>query len=166
MRPENEARLRKIRWVSRILRVICKVILALYVLVLTIFGLMACAWGFPADFGSGGTRLVVVGLMVVLMGLGFKCGYHLYRLLGNCSRGEIFTKESAEQIRQWGIACVLVGVVKFAIRFLPRVVLSHMHGPSEGLDGLGWVVNGLIIVAISWFMAVAAEMREEQDLIV
>jgi hypothetical protein len=167
MRPENEARLKKIRWVSSILRAICKVFLALCGLgllfaVLCLTGLV----GIGNDFGSGGTRIVVVGLMVVLMGLGFKCGYHLYRLLGNCSRGEIFTKESAEQIRQWGIACVLLGVVKFAIRFLPRVVLSHMHGPSEGLEGLGWVVNGLIIVAISWFMAMAAEMREENELTV
>jgi hypothetical protein len=28
------------------------------------------------------------------------------------------------------------------------------------------MVNGLIIVAISWFMEMAAEMREEQELIV
>jgi len=27
-------------------------------------------------------------------------------------------------------------------------------------------MNGLIIVGISWFMAMAAEMREEQDLVV
>jgi hypothetical protein len=166
MRPENEARLRKIRWVSRSLRVICAVILGLFLLVLGIFTVMLCVWGFPDDFGSGGIRVVVVGVLAVLMGLLFKSGYHLYRLLGNYSRGEIFTTGSAEQIRQWGIAWTLMGVMKFSIRFLPRVVLSHMNGPSEGLDGLDEVVSGLIIVAISWFMAVAAEMREEQDLIV
>ena len=166
MRPENEARLRKIRWVSWILRVICAVILGLFLLVLGIFAVMFCVWGFPNDFGSGGTRVVVVGVLVVLMGLLLKCLYHLYRLLGNYSRGEIFTTGSAEQIRQWGIAWAVLGGVKFAIRFLPRVVLSHMNGPSEGLDGLDEVLSGLIIVAISWFMAMAAEMREEQELTV
>ena len=166
MRPENEARLKKIRWVSRILRVICQVILLLFLSVLITFGLMFCAWGLPPDWGLGGIRMVVVGVLASLMGLLLKSLYHLYRLLGNYSRGEIFTRGSAEQIRQWGIAWTLMGVVKFSIRFLPRVVLSHMNGPSEGLDGLDEVVSGLIIVAISWFMEMAAEMREEQDLIV
>ena len=166
MRPENEARLRKIRWVSRVLRLICAVVLGLFLLVLGILAVMFCVWGVPDDFDSGGTRVVVVGVLIALMGLLLKSLYHLYRLLDNYSRGEIFTTGSAEQIRQWGIAWTLLGVVKFGIRFLPRVVLSHMHGPSEGLDGLDEVVSGLIIVAISWFMEMAAEMREEQDLIV
>src|ERR1039457_3880276 len=100
MRPENEARLRKIRLVSRVLRVICKLILGLFVLVLGLFGLMFCMWGFPPEDGSVGTSIVVNGLLIVLMGLLFKSGYHLYRLLGNYSRGEIFTTGSAEQIRQ------------------------------------------------------------------
>jgi hypothetical protein len=164
MRPENEARLKKIRWVSRVLRVICQVILGLFVVVLSGFGLMFCMWGFPAEvYGSGAARIAVVGLLVVLMGLLLKCGYHLYRLLGNYSRGEIFTSGSAEQIRQWGIACVLLGSVKFGILFVPLAFFREYTSPGQGLD---WVVNGLIIVGISWFMAMAAEMREEQDLIV
>jgi hypothetical protein len=164
MRPENEARLKKIRLVSRVLRVICSVILGLFLVVLSGFGLMFCIWGFPAEvYGSGGTRIVVVGVLAVLMGLLFKCGYHLYRLLGNYSRGEIFTTGSAEQIRQWGIACVLLGAVKFGILFVPLAFFKGYTSPGQGLD---WVVNGLIIVGISWFMAAAAEMREEQDLIV
>jgi hypothetical protein len=163
MQPENEARLRRIQWVSRVLRVICKVILALYLLVLGIVGLMFCMWGVPSDFGSGGDCIVAVGLLVLLMGLLFKCGYHLYRLLGNYSRGEIFTKGSAEQIRQWGIACALGGTVKFGCAFVPIAVLSEHKDPVQGL---GSVVNGLIIVAISWFMAVAVEMREDNELTV
>ena len=102
MRAENEVRLRRIQWVSRVLRVICMVILGFFLLMLGIFGLMFCFWGVPDGFGSGGAGLVTVGVLGVLMGLGFKCGYHLYRLLGNYSRGEIFTTGSAEQIRQWG----------------------------------------------------------------
>ena len=109
-----------------------------------------CGWGARCPYGAL-----------------FKCLYHLYRLLGNYSRGEIFTKGSAEQIRQWGLAWTLLGVVKFAIRFLPRVVSIPSNMPlSEGLDGLDEVVSGLIIVAISWFMEMAAEMREENELTV
>jgi hypothetical protein len=163
MRPENEARLRKIRWVSRILRVVFKVILGLYLFVLGIFGVMFCVSGLPSGLGSGGARLVALGTLVLLSGLLFKCGYHLYRLLGNYSRGEIFTSGSAEQIRQWGIACVLFGSVKFGCLFVPQTGPREYTSPGQGLD---WVVNGLIIVAISWFMAMAAEMREEQDLVV
>ena len=163
MRSENEARLRTIQWVSRVLRAICKGMLGLYLLVAGIFGLMFCMGGRPSGFGSGGARFVALGLIVVLAGLLLKCGYHLYRLLDNYSRGEIFTTGSAEQIRQWGIACVLFGAVKFGALFVPHAVPPEYTSPGQGLD---WVMNGLIIVGISWFMAMAAEMREEQDLVV
>lgn len=167
MRPENEARLRRIERISEVLRVVCKLFLVLCGLLFlyAVLGLTGVG-GIGDWFGSGTARLVVAGLFAVIAGLAFKCGYHLDRLLGNYSRGEIFTKESAEQIRQWGIACALWGVAKFAIRFLPRVpAIRELFQPGE-VHGLGLIVNGLIIVAISWFMAMAAEMREEQDLIV
>ena len=167
MRPENAARLRKIQLVSKVLRAVCKVFLGLCGL--GFLGAVLCLMGLGGigdQFGSGGARLVVAGLLVVTSGVAFKCGYHLDRLLGNYSRGEIFTKESAGQIRQWGIACVLWGVARFAILFLPRVpAIRALFRPGQ-VQGLGLVVNGLIIVAISWFMELAAEMREEQDLIV
>jgi hypothetical protein len=38
-------------------------------------------------------------------------------------------------------------------------------GAAE-FEGVGKIVNGLIIVAISWFMEMAAEMREENELTV
>jgi hypothetical protein len=145
------------------MRAICKVILGLYLLVLGIFGLMFCVWGIPSGFGSGGARFVHFGLVAVTAGLLFKCGYHLYRLLGNYSRGEIFTAGSVEQIRQWGIACVLFGTAKFGALFVPFAGAREYMSSGQGL---GSVVNGLIIVGISWFMAMAAEMREEQELIV
>ena len=167
MRPENEARLGRIERISKVLRAVCKVFLALCVLgFLAAVSCLTGVGGIGDQFGSGGARLVVVGLLAVTIGLAFKCGYHLHRLLGNCSRGEIFTKESAGQIRQWGIACALWGVARFAILFLPRVPAIRAYFRPGQVQGLGLVVNGLIIVAISWFMEMAAEMREEQDLVV
>ena len=52
--------------------------------------------------------------------------------------------------------------MKFGILFMPFVFREYTS-PGQGLD---WVVNGLIIVAISWFMAMAAEMKEENALTV
>jgi hypothetical protein len=163
MRPENEARLRRIRLISEILRVICGVFLGLIAL-----GFVASLFSLVTGKGpSGGSNRAEGALLAVICGLGFNCGYHLYRLLGNYSRGEIFTRDSAGQIRQWGIACVLLGGWKFALLFVPLARLpAEFKGYMEPGQGLDWVVNGLIIVAISWFMAMAAEMREEQDLIV
>ena len=46
---------------------------------------------------------------------------------------------------------------------VPLVIANANKKPGEGLS---LVVNGLIIVAISWFMEMAAEMREENELTV
>jgi hypothetical protein len=46
---------------------------------------------------------------------------------------------------------------------VPLIITSTYKNPGEGLSQ---VVIGLVIVVISWFMEMAAEMREEQELIV
>jgi Protein of unknown function (DUF2975) len=178
MRPENQARLRKIERISGALRVICKLVLSFYVLVVLVM-----VWGMLGgkghDFMGGNyvnfhiheltvrDRLIVGGLWAATGGVMFKAVYHLHQLLGNYSRGAIFTKESAWQIRQWGFACVLWGVIKFLWLGVPYVVsaVHRVPGAAE-FGGLGMVLNGLIIVAISWFMEMAAEMREENELTV
>jgi hypothetical protein len=113
----------------------------------------------------------------------FFCLYFLFRLLGNYSRGEIFSRDSAMQIRRWGLVCVLWGALQFVQIYVPWAVWAHPapipvgDRQSYGVEvkdhlvewqryGGGRMVNGLIIVAISWFMEMAAEMREEQELIV
>ena len=182
MLPENEARLRKIKWISGILRAMCKVFLVLCVLgfLLRMFVLVSSGGPIPGG-GHGiiwegyngvafnvydltGRERVVAGILFALTwGVVFKCGYHLHRLLGYYSRGEVFSMESAGQIRQWGIACVLWGVLKFGWLLVPFLIANASRKPG---DGLSLIVNGLIIVAISWFMEMAAEMREEHELTV
>jgi hypothetical protein len=112
-------------------------------------------------------RFIVGGLWAATGGIMFKVVYHLHQLLGNYSRAEIFTKESGWQIRQWGFACVLWGIIKFAWLWVPHIVpaVHRVPGAAER-EGVGMIVNGLIIVAISWFMEMAAEMREESELTV
>jgi hypothetical protein len=107
---------------------------------------------------------VMAGIFFALSwGVMFNCGYQLHRLLGNYSRGEVFTTVSAGLIRKCGMACVLWGVMNFGWRLVPLIITSTYKNPGEGLSQ---VVIGLVIVVISWFMEMAAEMREEQELIV
>jgi hypothetical protein len=178
MHPTNQARLRKIERISRILRVICKGVLTFYV-----FIVLVMVWGMLGgkghDFMGGNyinfhiheltvrDRFIVGGLWAATGGVMFMAVYHLYQLLGNYSRAAIFTKESAWQIRQWGVAYVLWGVIKFLWLCVPHIVpaVHRVPGAAE-FEGVGKIVNGLIIVAISWFMEMAAEMREENELTV
>ncbi|HUD21966.1 MAG TPA: DUF2975 domain-containing protein [Acidobacteriaceae bacterium] len=177
MRAENEARQRKVERISGGLRMVCKVVLAFWGVVAALM-----LWTFlvgrgpeftgynHVSFYTGeltvGGRLIVGGLCLATVGVAIKAVWHLHQLLGDCSRGEIFTQDAARQIRQWGIACMLWGGVKFAWVMLPRVASGVHLQRGQGEFGVGLMVNGLIIVAISWFMEMAAEMREEQELIV
>jgi hypothetical protein len=110
----------------------------------------------------------VVGVMwATTGGIMFKAVFHIHQLLGNYSRGEIFTRESAWQIRQWGFACVLWGVIKFLWLGVPQLVPAVHRVPGAAEFGvLGVIVNGLILVALSWFTEMAVEMREENELTV
>jgi hypothetical protein len=190
MRPENEARLRKIERISKVLRWVCKGFLVLCVIGFLMqmrslafsrcqtSGVVHCAYWtgvsgveFNISEVYGVTELVtdsdrVVFGFIFALGAGvlFNCGYQLHRLLSNYSRGDIFTKESAEQIRKCGLACVLWGIFDLGLELAPRLSANfHSKQPGGGLSQVG---IGLVIVAISWFMEMAAEMREEQDLIV
>ena len=98
---------------------------------------------------------------MLVLAVGLKGFYHLYRLLGNYGRGDIFTTESAGQIRQLGItvllwygANILWAVTAAAVEPSPFSIQFR----SESL------VTGPIIIVISWFMEMAAEMREENEL--
>jgi hypothetical protein len=55
------------------------------------------------------------------------------------------------------------GIVKLGWLLMPLVMANSQRWGSVDFSTL---VNGLIIVAISWFMEMAAEMREENELTV
>lgn len=99
-------------------------------------------------------------------GAAILCGIELFRLLGFYRRGEIFTTRSARQIRRWGLACVGMGIVKFAYAFLPLVVHNSRLRATDISTLLSTALIGLMIVAISWFMEMAAQIREENELTV
>jgi len=176
MRPENVARLKRIERISKVLRGICKGLL-----VLPVAGFVAVVWAmvlprpgwtigfwdamFPvADLTVGG-KMFVGALSAVTFAILFKGIYHLQLLLGDYSRGEIFTRDAAGQLRQWGICGALLGCMGILWAFVPRLVLAHSPDTIHA-EGGAQIVHGLIIVAISWFMEMAAEMREENELTV
>jgi len=179
MRAENEARLKKIRGISGLLRAVCMA----FLLLTAINGLVMLTYIFLVHGTTMRSRMVG-GVHFTIQWAGmFFCLYYLFRLLGNYSRGEIFSRDSAMQIRRWGLVCVLWGATQFVQIYVPWAVWAHptpipaSDRQSYGVEvkdhlvdwqvhGGGRMVNGLIIVAISWFMEMAAEMREENELTV
>ncbi|HTS18724.1 MAG TPA: DUF2975 domain-containing protein [Verrucomicrobiae bacterium] len=170
MKPEMEMKLQKIKRVSNIFRSICKmglvlaacVFVAATVAILTGHGTLSFS-GFsvplaPLTFPS---RFVLAAITALTIAVGVKGIYHLYQLFGNYGRGDIFTTESAGQIRQLGItvllwygANLLWAFTAVAVQRTP--VVGQFHSDS--------LVTGPIIIVISWFMEMAAEMREENEL--
>jgi hypothetical protein len=170
MRPENEAKVEKIKKFSIIFRAICKGLLALVTLI-GLGSVVSVAFGvggvnydnlvFRTAELSFGHRLFLGVVTVLTWAVLFKCFYHLHRLFGNYSRREIFTRESVGQLRQFGIACVLWGFMGFlwilslAISANPPKTF-HGHADSIGI--------GAIIIVIAWFMDIAVDLREENEL--
>ena len=178
MRPENKARLRKIERISGFLRGTCKLVLAFYVTV-TLVMVWGMLGGPGHDFMGGNyvnfriheltarDRCIVGGMWAATGGIMFKAVFHIHQLLGNYSRGEIFTRESASQIQQWGFAWILWGVIKLLWLGVPHLVpAAHRVPGAAEFEALGVIVNGLIIMGFSWFTEMAVEMREEQELTV
>lgn len=174
MRPENQVRLDKIQKFSGILRVICNLLMALVTLAFVAgsIALLVNKGGAIRYFNVGFTigeltlsgRLILFVLSALTFAILFKCFFHLRRLFSNYSRGEIFTTESSGQIHQLGNTCVLWGVLNILWVFTPLVLSSH---PPRSFDGsVDCLVIGVIIVVISWFMEMATEIKEENELTV
>jgi Protein of unknown function (DUF2975) len=180
MRPENEARLKRLKTISGFLRVLCVLYMLVCVHMLWVIArgpifTHGPYWGigtvlytyngveFKAYSLVTRDRVIAGVFFVLYWGIAILCGLQLFRLLGFYSRGEIFTRKSAGQIRGWGLACVALGIVKLGYAMMPFLVANSRR--TQGID-LSVIVNGLIIVAISWFMEMAAEMREENELTV
>lgn len=170
MRPEIQAKLQKIRSVSIILRTICKVLLVLVTftglgaVVSVILGVGGINYNNVIFQTAGlpiGHRLFLGAVTALTFGVLFKCVYHLHRLFGNYSRSEIFTRESVGQLRQFGIACLLWGVVGFL--WISSLAISSQ--PSQTFQGHADSLGiGMVIIVIAWFMDMAVDLREENEL--
>lgn len=173
MRPEFEKRLEKIKRLSLRFQRVCQGLFIVLVLLLVI-----CVVGILVGGDSSVTvfelsiplhsllfcqRIILsligaLGIAVPLKGL-----YHLDRLFGGFSRGAIFTTQSASQIRQLGVTALLwaaVNLIWIAVAFafagghLPHAI--YYRGDS--------IAMGVIVIVVSWFMEMAAELQEENEL--
>ena len=177
MKPETESRLKKIKRISNISRAICKVLFALAIC-LSLLGLIAMIAGrgtlafadarIPLEPLALPSRLMLAVTFALSMAIMVKGLYHLHRLFGNYGRGDIFTTECAAQIRQLGITAILWAGATFLWTSAAAAISlaqSHSSNINVHFDG-NCLVIGPVIVVISWFMEMAAEMREENELTV
>ena len=199
MKPETEQKLRNIKQVSMVLRAICKVLLALVTCAsLAYVGLTLAGLGTISLFENTvhlqlspltfPIRLVLAVIAALMMSVLLKGLYHMHRLFGNSGRGDIFTTDSATQIRQLGITNLLwfgvqvlwgVAIVTLSQGSLPTTSPAFTFSDGLGVFAISGgplptsfqfrvdpLIIGSLIIVISWFMEVAAEMREENELTV
>jgi hypothetical protein len=170
MKSETQAKLQKIKKVSSIFRMICKVLLALFAVV-GVLCAVCVAYGVGdinidnMIFSTAGLtlslRLLLGAVTAVAFGTLIKCIYHLHLLFGNYSRGEVFTRESVRQLRKFGVACLLWGVMSFLWVLSLALTANPMKTFQAHFDSF---VIGAIIIVIAWFMDIAVDLREENDL--
>jgi len=170
MRPETEIKLQKVKKFSDMFRVICNGLLAL----ITLTGLGAVV---SVAFGVGGInydslifrtaglgvghRLILGVVTAITWAVLFKCVYHLQQLFGTYSRGQIFTRESVGQLRQFGIACLLWGFMSFL--WVSSLALSVL--PAQTFRGSAdSFAIGVVIIVVAWFMDMAVDLHEENEL--
>jgi hypothetical protein len=170
MEPEISPKLRKIRKVSVILRIMCKVLLVLIAVVgvgavvSVLFGVGGISYEDTLFRTAGlplGSRLMVGAVTSLAFAALLKCVYHLSRLFGDYAKGEIFTRSAVGELRKFGVACLLWGVMKF----IWGISLSLTAEPQRTFHGQAdSFVIGAILIVIAWFMDMAVDLREENEL--
>ena len=166
-----QEKLGRIKKASNVARSICTVLLVLTILlglgcVVSVgFGVGAISYGSSrfstADYAPG--LRVGLGLVTALaMGALFKCFYHLQRLFGSYSRGEVFTRECVGQLRQFGVACLLWGLTSFV--WIVSLALSAHSAKTFYYGRADSIAIGIILITVAWFMDMAVDLQEENEL--
>jgi hypothetical protein len=178
MNPHTEARLEKVKRMSRSARRVCfllMVLTALAALAMTA-GRLSAPELFTCEIGgvrqacselpAEGVTFAVVGVIGSLA-LVWVALYRLSRLFQNYSRGEIFTRGSAREIRVLGYLAAAYAI--FQVTMVVAMLALAANGGSDWprelrLDfSLGPFVIAFFILLVSWVMDVGAEMREDNE---
>jgi hypothetical protein len=162
----NQARLKRIKFFSRIFKAF--IIVYILLLVLVIVG-VACGWvamlpdhtslkfsphhvyRWPFEIPSN-----VLALAVVRLSLWIWCGVILYKLFGLFEVGKIFTAGNVLYIRFLGYAVFVDWVVEYMIE---SIGLEHNIEFSKP-------ALAVVIVFIAWIMDEGRKIQEEQELTV
>ena len=170
MPTQTQMKLHKIEIASKIFRTICDGLLVLVALL----GLAAVIC---VTFGVGGInfdghvfvttgltlihRLAIGLLTAAAWGILVKSFYHLRHLFRIFSRGQVFARESVHQLRQFGVAYLLWAAMSFAW----RLSLALSVHPTQTVRAYGdSFVIGVFAVVLAWFMDMAVDLREENEL--
>ncbi len=98
-----------------------------------------------------------------------KLFYHLMRLLGLYSEGQLFTAQNVAQIRQLGLTFMFTPALwlMVLIAAAPQIVAAQDQWLKimPSFPG-GALMNGAILLFVSWIMNEVRELRDEQDLVV
>lgn len=97
--------------------------------------------------------------------------YFLIKLFQLYEKGEIFSLQNVRYIRNIGLVLLIEQVVSPIYEAVMGLVLTWGNPPghryaSITLDGtnVGIVLTALLIILISWIMAEACQLHEEQEL--
>jgi hypothetical protein len=174
MQTEMEIKLKKIKTASSILWQCSGLALALLPPIVIVFDAIVLAGGYtdfdfldttyPVAAASFRSRLALIIVSNLWLAVKLKRMYHLFKLFGNYSCGEVFTRGSARQIRQIGVTGLLLLPVSILCQFVPAGLMARpTHALGYGIDD---ALAGVVVIAISWIMELAAELQEETELTV
>lgn len=172
MRPEAEKKKKRIMQFSQVFRKFCQGFLALAALgflasiVASLAGrgtILAFDTAVPLSLLALPQRLIMLAIIGLAMGALLKGLYNLQRLFGSYAHGEVFTRDAVSDIRQLGIAALLWAAANVIwTASVPSLLVSQpIHVYEFHPDSL---VIGIVVIGVSWFMEMAVEMREENEL--
>ena len=181
MNPRTEARLEKVKRMSRSGRRVCLLLMALLSLAAAVEVFATLAIPETQTCEVGGLRQLCSELppqVVTLTAVGLVGGvalvltalYRLARLFQNYARGEIFTRASVREIRFLGYLAVASAVFQVVL-FVAALVLVAGVGAEWPAElrfefPIGALVMAMFILLLAWIMDIGAEMREENELTV
>ena len=124
---------------------------------------------FEGDALTGKIQTLWLVQMLLAAAVNLKVVYHLVKLLGLYSNGELFTAANVAQIRQLGVT-MMSGLAVWLIGLIgagPEILAAQDQWvkimPSFPAGAL---INGGILVYVSWIMNEGRLLRDEQDLVV
>jgi hypothetical protein len=116
-------------------------------------------------------RLFGFAVSAIPMAIELYILYSLIKLFKLYEKGEIFTSLNVNHIRHIGYALLISQILNPIYEFLMGVALTLHNPPGKGfaaigfdLTNIGIILIALITLLISWVMAEACKLREEQQL--
>ncbi len=124
---------------------------------------------FPGAAVTGKIQLLWVLQLVLHAAIYLKLCYHVIRLLGLYSQGRLFGAQNVAQIHQLALTLVWMPVIWLMVLIgaAPEIVAAQEQWPKIMASfPSGALIDGGMMLFVSWIMDQARELRDEQDLVV